>query len=52
VENIFSVTTGEQIGSVTEPVTSVKYTFASLGEREYLLVMEGGTHLMVYVIAD
>jgi hypothetical protein len=52
VENIFDVKTGELIGSVNEPVTSVRSTFVSAGEREYLLVMEGGTHLVVYTVAD
>lgn len=52
VENIFDVKTGELIGSVDEPVTSVRSTFVSAGGREYLLSMEGGTRLMVYTVAD
>ena len=52
VENIFAVKTGELIGSVDEPVTSIRSTFVSAGGREYLLVMEGGTRLMVYTVAD
>ena len=52
VENIFAVNTGTQIGSVVEPVTSVSSTFASVAGRQYILVMEGGTHLMVYAITD
>lgn len=52
VENIFSVYGGEQAGSIDEPITSVDSRFASVGGREYLLVVEGGTHLMVYTIMD
>lgn len=52
VENIFSVNTGERVGSVNDPISSVRSRFASVGGREYLLVMEGGTRLMVYLISD
>ena len=52
VENIFAVKTGEPIGSVDEPVTSIRSTFVKAGGREYLLLMEGGTHLMVYAVGD
>ena len=52
VENIFALKTGELIGSVDEPVTSIRSTFVSAGGREYLLVLEGGTRLMVYSVAD
>ena len=51
VENIFAVKTGELIGSIDEPVTSIRSTFVSVDGREYLLVMEGGTRLMVYSVA-
>jgi hypothetical protein len=52
VENIFSASTGAQIGSVNEPVTSVQSRFGVVDGRDYLIVMEGGTHLMVYAIKD
>jgi len=52
VENIFSAQTGEQLGSIEEPTDSVDSRFASVGGKEYLLVMEGGTRLMIYEIAD
>jgi hypothetical protein len=52
VENIFSMNSGEQIGSVNEPIDSVRSKFALVAGRDYLLVMEGGTRLMVYIISD
>jgi hypothetical protein len=52
VENIFAVKTGELIGSVIEPVISIRSTFVSAGERESLLAMEGWTRLVVYTVAD
>lgn len=52
VENTFDAKTGELIGSVNEPVTSVRSTFVSAGGREYLLSMEGGTHLTVYQVTN
>ena len=50
VENIFSMNSGEQIGSVNEPIDSVRSKFALVAGRDYLMVVEGGTHLMVYMI--
>jgi hypothetical protein len=52
VENILSVKTGGQVGSVSEPIDSVDSRFASMGGHEYLLLMEGGTRLVVYEIRD
>lgn len=52
VESIFSVGSSEHVGSINEPIDSVDSRFASVSGREYLLVMEGGTRLMVYSIAD
>ena len=52
VENIFSSYGGEQVGSVNEPITSVESRFASVDGRDYLMVVEGGTRLMVYMITD
>lgn len=52
VENIFSVKTGKQLGSIDEPTDSVRSRFASMNEREYLLLMEGGTRLVVYEITE
>jgi hypothetical protein len=52
VENIFSTETGKQVGSVEEPTDSVESGFASVYGREYLLVMEGGTRLMIYQISQ
>jgi len=52
VENIYLVRTGEKLGTVNEPKTSVESRFASVHDRGYLLIMEGGTHLLVYMIAD
>jgi hypothetical protein len=52
VENIFAVKTGEQMGSINEPTDSVDSRFAAMDGREYLLLMEGGTRLMVYEIVN
>ncbi len=52
VENIFSLRTGERIGSVNEPIDSLDSRFAAVDGREYLLLMEGGTRLTVYAIPD
>lgn len=52
VENILSVKTGKQLGSINEPTDSVRSRFASMNGHEYLLLMEGGTRLVVYEITD
>lgn len=50
-ENIFSVQTGQDLGSIKEPSDHpLQSRFATLDGRDYLLVMEGGTHLWVYQI--
>ena len=52
VENILSLSTGEQVGSANEPVDSFDSRFAALNGREYLLVMERGTRLTIYAITN
>ena len=51
-EIIFSVKTGEKLGSVKEPNYPVQSQFARMEGRDYLLVMEGGTLLRVYQITN
>jgi hypothetical protein len=52
-ENIFSVKTGKQLGSIRETLSdSVDSRFASKNGRDYLLVMEGGSRLRVYEIVE
>ena len=51
-ESIVSLKTGKQVGFINEPTDSVRSRFASLNGREYLLLMEGGTRLIVYVIRE
>lgn len=52
MENIYLGTTGEKLGTVNEPRTSVDSRFASVNGTPYLLVMEGGTRLMVYTVTE
>jgi hypothetical protein len=52
-ENLFSVKTGAQIGTVKETTRdSVNSRLAEHNGRDYLLVMEGGTQLKVYEITE
>jgi hypothetical protein len=52
-EDIVSVRTGKQIGTVNMNVRdSGSSRFAGLDGRNYLLVMEGGTKLKVYVLTE
>jgi hypothetical protein len=52
-ENIFSVKTGAQIGTVKETTrATVSSSLAEHGGRDYLLVLEGGTELKVYEITE
>jgi len=53
VESIFSAHSGELLGSVKEPThSSVRSRFASMNGRDYLLLMEGGTRLVIYEITE
>ena len=50
-ENIFSVQTGQMLGFVKDPNDHpLQSRFATLDGRDYLLVMEGGTRLLVYEV--
>ena len=50
-ENIFSLQTGQKLGSIKEPGDHpLQSRFAALEGRDYLLVMEGGTRPWVYKI--
>ena len=52
-EDIFSVRTGKQIGTVNINVRdSGSSRFAELDGRNYLLVMEGGTKLKIYALTE
>jgi hypothetical protein len=51
VENIFLVATGQKLGSITAPSDHpLQSSFATIEDRDFLLVMEGGTRLGVYEI--
>jgi hypothetical protein len=53
MENIFSVETGQKLGSIKEPNDHpLQSRFAKIDTRDYLLVMEGGTRLVVYLITE
>jgi len=53
VENLFSVKTGKQLGSIEETLSdSVVSRFASKDGHPYLLVMEGGSRLRIYEIVE
>lgn len=52
-ENVYSVKTGALVGSIKDSTrASVLSEFGTAGGREYLLVMEGGTSLTVYIITE
>ncbi len=52
-QNVFSVKTGAQIGTVKETTRdTVNARFAEHDGRDYLLVLEGGTELKVYEITE
>jgi hypothetical protein len=51
-ENIFSMQTGQMLGSIKEPSDHpLQSRCAALEGRDYLLVMERGTRLQVYRIS-
>jgi len=51
-EVIVSLKDDRVLGSVRDPLTSVRSRFAAANGREYLLLMEGGTRLVVYEIGE
>ena len=52
-ENIYSTKTGARVGAVKEPrARRLALGLAEVSGRDYLLVVEGGTQLKVYEIAE